>query len=113
MLLTIIGGSPEEKRRARKAVWNGALTDIEIEKMSGAELAAMASTEALFGGAEGYRLQNIFSGKRGISTGETEEESEAAPAVFGDEALTPDFFLAVASALANSSHTFILEEEKL
>jgi DNA polymerase III delta subunit len=63
--------------------------DLEWEKLSIEELLAMASTEALFGDTQSFRLQGALSG------GRSEE------------------FFDVAKELAQSSHTFIFTEEKL
>jgi hypothetical protein len=63
--------------------------ELKWEVMSVEELATLASTEALFGGTQTYRLVGALSGERG---GE---------------------FLELAEGLVQSPHTFVFEEEKL
>lgn len=69
-----------KKGRGEELAWEG---------LSGGEIATLASTPALFGGARTFVLANVFYGERG-------EE-----------------FLDLAEVLAESPHTFIFEEEKL
>jgi hypothetical protein len=63
--------------------------ELKWEAMSGEELASLASTPALFGGARSFRLAGAVNSDR-------QEE-----------------FLDLADAFAASPHTFFFEEEKL
>lgn len=63
--------------------------ELKWEQMSGEELAMLASTAALFGGARTFVLENAINSER-------QEE-----------------FLELAKGLAQSPHTFIFVEEKL
>lgn len=67
----------------------GPAEELKWEALSQEELANLASTPALFGGAQTYRLVGALTGERG-------EE-----------------FLELAEGLVESPHTFIFEEEKL
>ena len=82
MLLVLVGGGalPRGKSRGEELKW---------EAMSGEELATLASTATLFGGARIFVLVGAVAGERG-------EE-----------------FLELANGLVGSPHTFIFEEEKL
>ena len=63
--------------------------DLAWEKMSGEELASLASTPALFGGARTWRLVGALNSER------------------------QEAFLDSAEVFVESPHTFIFEEEKL
>lgn len=63
--------------------------ELKWEQLPAEELLALASTEALFSGARTFVLVGAIAGERG------------------------DDFLDAADVLADSTHTFIFEEEKL
>jgi hypothetical protein len=94
MLVVIAGTDPKARAVERRKIWQGPLEEIETDKVSVEEFAALAATDSLFGEAKGYRLQNIFS-------------------TDAQRGLDGDAFIALAEALVSSPHTFILEEEKL
>jgi DNA polymerase III delta subunit len=79
-MLTVFVGTHTRKKGAEELAW---------EALQPQELAMLASTTALFGGAKTYVLTGAFAGDRA-------EE-----------------FLDLSKALAESPHTFVFEEEKL
>ncbi len=115
MLTVIIGPSVHEQREARRSAWKGPFADIDPRTVTPAELLALAATPALFGGAQGYRLQGLFSGKRAAAQPEAAAygEQEPPPRRSSEDELSGDGLLAIASDLVQSPHTFILEEEEL
>src|SRR5438874_427533 len=78
MLIVVVGKNT--KKGAEELKW---------ENLGSDELATLASTAALFGGAKTFLLRGAVAGERG------------------------DEFLDFAKELVESPHTFIFEEEKL
>ncbi|MBY0472980.1 hypothetical protein K2Q00_01670 [Patescibacteria group bacterium] len=111
MILVIVGNTPEQKPSlsgmhagatapkvgeflAENSPRSGKLgfvqvEDLKWEDISIEEIANIASTPALFGGSQTYRLTGALAGERG------------------------DEFLDLVDGLVESPHTFIFEEEKL
>lgn len=87
---TLSSGAPlTAKGSSASASATVSIDELKWESLSNEELANIASTPALFGGAQSYRLLGALAGERG-------EE-----------------FLDLAEGLVESPHTFIFEEEKL
>ncbi len=107
MLTVIIGGTSDERLTARhKAMGKVALEELEADRASVGELASLAGTPALWGGAQAYLLRGVFGSSK---TSSGDEEDEGAREI--DEARVD--LLDVAQGLVESPHIFIIEEEKM
>ncbi|HEX8993773.1 MAG TPA: hypothetical protein VF803_00795 [Candidatus Paceibacterota bacterium] len=105
MLTIIIGGTPDERLKARrKAVGDTALDEIEKDRIDESMLATLAGTSALFGGAQAYLLRNVF----GSSKAAAEEEGQE-----GEEETPKADLMEIISGLVESPHIFVVEEEKV
>lgn len=96
MLIVIVGGEGATRAKTRHKYVKSGLEELAPD-FSMDELASLAGTPALFGGARSLFLRNALSGK-----GEEERSAERA-----------EELLAMAKGLADSPHLFIIEEEKL
>lgn len=94
MLFILVGNDPKARAIERRKVWKGAIEEIDAQATGPEEFASLAATDSLFGEPRAYRLQNVFLAE-------------------GERPLTGEAVLDIAEDLADSPHTFILEEEKL
>ncbi len=113
MLTVIIGGTSDERLTARhKVAGKVALEELEADRASVGELAALAGTPALWGGAQAYLLRGVFGSSKVSSGGEEEEREEDQGSKIKDQEESTDL-LDVAQGLVESPHIFIVEEEKM
>lgn len=115
MLTIIIGGTSDERLNARRKVAGDVpVQEIEGDRVNADELASIAGTPALFGGAQAFLLRGVLSTSKTPTVDDTEQESTTGEVDGPDDAGTArDALLALAQGLVASSHLFIFEEEKL
>lgn len=108
MLTVIISGTSDERLAARRAAaGDAAVQEFDAASVPVDELATIASTPALFGGAQAFLIRNALGGTKNDNA----EEEVQEPRAKSQDLKTS--LLDIAPGLVESPHTFIFEEEKL